>query len=595
MMLRTRVRAGPLASLVLSLTFALLFTAISCFDVFIDSWAPQINASTRVALRIPTGSRVVVRNDADSSHFVYQQRRVTIPPFTVLDETKDDHREAFAYESLRRPPNPFRIGGYLVIYSILSFMLLTYMRRLGQSRVRLLRTHIGVFSLMTIVLAVAKALLLFTALPEYWVPVGTVAIWVALAFDRRTALLVNLMMAFLTASLLRFDLMLLTVVLSRGMTITLILFNRKRPRQLVAGGIVAGVASAVVYVAMDVVFEGTFHPIADLSLMVDSRLVACIGGGALSGLISTILRDPAERLVGQVPRDRLLDLTDIENPLLKKLATEAPGTWEHSRAMANLAEAAAAAIGADPLLTRVGAYYHDAGKTVQPKYFVENLVPGEPSPHAELDPQVSADAIMTHVVLGTKMLREAHIPEPVVEFTYTHHGTQVVEFFWNKYLEQNNLRETAPGDGEAKQARERSEDHFRYPGMKPQTKETAILMLVDSIEAASRTVSPPEFDKFEEMIRRVVFYKLGSGQLDECGLRMDDLRILIGRLAGTLVNVYHARIKYPWQRQQEHLPAHSFTTPAPEPVQPLAVRPPAPPEESGPSNPSAGGKAVGNA
>jgi hypothetical protein len=160
---------------------------------------------------------------------------------------------------------------------------------------------------------------------------------------------------------------------------------------------------------------------------------------------------------------------------------------------------------------------------------------GERSPHEELEPEVSADAIMTHVVLGTKILRDGRIPEPVVEFAYTHHGTQVVEFFWHKCKAAGNPRGL-------------TQEYFRYPGMKPQTKETAILMLVDSIEAASRTIFPPEQKKFEEMIQRVVFMKLGSGQLDESGLTIEDLRIVTTRMSTTLVNLYHGRIKYPWQR-----------------------------------------------
>ena len=120
------------------------------------------------------------------------------------------------------------------------------------------------------------------------------------------------------------------------------------------------------------------------------------------------------------------------------MAREAPGSWEHARAMANLAEAAASSIGADALLTRVGAYYHDLGKTCQSKYFVENLDPGEPSPHEGLDPDVSADAIMAHVVEGARILRGGRIPEPVVEFAYTHHGTSVIEYFWHKCLAQGN-------------------------------------------------------------------------------------------------------------------------------------------------------------
>ncbi|HQP37274.1 MAG TPA: HDIG domain-containing protein [Polyangiaceae bacterium] len=578
-MLRTRVRTGALASLVVSIVFAVMATSVTCFDLFVDQWTPQLGQPTRVAIRIPYGSRVVLGGLSEGeSRLNYQTRRVTIPPFTVLDENQDDHREAFAYESLRRPPAPLRLGGYMVIYGTLAFMLSSYMRRLGQSRVRLLRTHIGVFALIFLLTAAAKAVLLFTGLPEYWIPVGAVPIWVAMSFDRRTALLVNLMLAFMAASLLRFDLVLLTVVLVRGMTLTLLLFNRRRPKQLMLSGTLAGIAAAISFVAIDVVFEGKFHPLADLSLLANSRLIACVGGGTLAGLLSALLRDPGERILGQVPREKLLDLTDIESPLLQRLSSEAPGTWEHSRSMANLAEAAAAAIGADPLLTRVGAYYHDVGKTVQPKYFVENLTPGEASPHNDLAPEVSADAIMAHVVLGTRMLREAGVPEPVVEFCYTHHGTQLVEFFWNKYLEEHGLKDL-PADQSVDRPSRKTEDHFRYPGMKPQTKETAILMLVDSVEAASRTVSPAEYDKFEEMIRRVIFTKLAAGQLDDCGLRMDDLRILINRLATTLVNVYHARIKYPWQRQQEHQPAQSFTTPRPQAVIPISNPPPPPPDE----------------
>jgi len=206
--------------------------------------------------------------------------------------------------------------------------------------------------------------------------------------------------------------------------------------------------------------------------------------------------------------------------------------------MANLAEAAAAAINADSLLTRVGAYYHDLGKSVQPKYFVENLEEGERSPHADLAPDVSADAIMAHVVEGVNILRRGGLPEPVVEFAYTHHGTSVIEYFWHKCLEQGNPKNL-------------DENSFRYPGMRPRTKETAILMLIDSIEAASRTIDPPTVEKFEEMVSRIVFVKLKQGQLDESGLTLEDLRIITARIAETLTKSHHKRIKYPWQARSE--------------------------------------------
>jgi putative nucleotidyltransferase with HDIG domain len=237
---------------------------------------------------------------------------------------------------------------------------------------------------------------------------------------------------------------------------------------------------------------------------------------------------------GVVSRAQLLNLTDLAQPLLKKMASEAPGSWEHSRAMANLAEAAAAAIGADALLTRVGAYYHDLGKTCQSKYFIENLGRGERSPHQDLDPDVSADAIMAHVVEGVRILRRGHIPEAVIEFSYTHHGTSIIEYFWHKCVEQGNPKGL-------------TEDAFRYPGMRPRTRETAILMLVDSIEAGARTVDPPTRDKFLEMVQRVIFVKMQQGQLDESGLSVSDIRTLALHITDALVNAYHKRVRYPWQ------------------------------------------------
>lgn len=564
-MLRTRVRAGAAAGLVLTLLFAGLFTVLQSFDLFVDAWAPHEATPTAVAIRVPYGPRIVEGHGSAGSHVAYEHTRVTIPPGTVLDEQNEDHRAALAYESLRRPPRWARIAALFAIDFTLGMLLTSYLRRFGQNRMRLLRTQIGLFALLLSLMVVVRSLLLFTGLPEFWVPVAAVPLWVALSFDRRTAFLVNVVAAFIAASFLRFDLVMLTVLLVRGMAASLLFFDRKHPRKMLPAGTLAGIFSCGLYVAIAVVFEGTFDVVGDLARPGESMLLANFGGGVFGGICAVLLRDPAERLLGAVSRDKLLDLTDLEQPLLKKMAAEAPGSWEHARAMANLAEAAAAAIGADALLTRAGAYYHDLGKTVQPKYFVENLAPGEETPHAELEPDVSADAIMAHVVMGTKILRDGRIPEPVVEFAYTHHGTQVVEYFWHKCLEQGNPK----GLGE---------DHFRYPGMKPQTKETAILMLVDSIEAASRTIVPPERTKFEEMIQRIIFTKLKAGQLDESGLSIEDLRTLVVRMSDTLVNMYHHRIRYPWQEQAR--PASHYTTPMPSAASvPPAEPPPTPPPE----------------
>ncbi|HEX4476288.1 MAG TPA: HDIG domain-containing protein [Polyangiaceae bacterium] len=544
-MLRTRVRAGPIEGFILSLLAAFILTGIQAGDLFVEVWAPTWDHPVHTALRIPYGPRIVRDSSSGTSELRVENLRVVVAPGTVLTRTREDHRAAHLYESVLRPPRWDRLAGDFVIFFTLSMALTAYLRKFGQSRLRLMRSQVGVLSMIGIAAVAAKLLLLFTALPEYWIPMAAVSLSVSTSFDRRTAFVVSVVLSFVLASLLRFDLLLLTVMLTQGLAATLTLFDMKRMRHMVYSGVLGGVSAGLVLVSLTVIMEGAFDFGGDFASLTQSRLIACVGGGLVSGLIAAVFHSSAERLLGHVSRERLLDLTDLEQPLLKKMAREAPGSWEHSRAMANLAEAASAAIGADALLTRVGAYYHDLGKTTQPKYFVENLAPGERSPHDDLEPDVSADAIMAHVVVGAKILREGGVPEPVVEFAYTHHGTQVVEYFWNKCQEQGNPKHL-------------SQRHFRYPGMKPGTKETAILMLVDSIEAASRTIDPPDRDRFETMIQRVLFTKLNSGQIDQCGLTVEDLRILVTRMTDTLVNMHHHRIKYQWQAKQ----AEEFGVPA---------------------------------
>jgi putative nucleotidyltransferase with HDIG domain len=544
-MLRTRVRAGPIAGLVVSLVAAIVLTAIHSGDLFVRSWIPSYDERVHTALRIPYGPRLVRDWSSGRAEIRFENFRVVVPPGAVLLRSREDHRAAYLYEWVRRPPTTQRLGGLLVIYFTLMMALTAYLRKFGQSRLRLMRSQVGVLLSIGLLAVTAKLLLLFTALPEYWIPAAAVPLWVSTAFDRRTGFVVSVVLAFIVASFLRLDLLLLVTMMAQGLAATLILLDRKRPAHLIGAGVLSGVSVAAVLVAVTIVIEGKFELGDDGTGLLDSRLFAAIGGGVVAGVVAALLRGSVQRILGHVSRERLLDLTDLEQPLLKKMAAEAPGSWEHSRAMANLAEGAASAIGADALLTRVGAYYHDLGKTTQAKYFVENLAPGERSPHEALDPDVSADAIMAHVVMGAKILRDGGVPEPVVEFCYTHHGTQVVEYFWNKCQEQGNPKHLR-------------ESHFRYPGMKPQTKETAILMLVDSIEAASRTIDPPERNKFEVMIQRVIFTKLKSGQLDESGLTIEDLRTLVTRMTETLVNMHHHRIKYQWQAQQ----AEEFGVPA---------------------------------
>jgi cyclic-di-AMP phosphodiesterase PgpH len=521
-MLRTRVRVGRVGSLVLSFVFAALLTCVSMFELFLGSSTPHFGLPAAVTLRVPYHARVVRQGPKTAWSVQFERGHILVPRGTVLQADNEEHRAAVLWDLGMRPPGPYRLGGLFALYLFTCLVVVSYLGNFGHSRLRLLRSQVGVLGLLVGVVVAAKVTLLLTALPEFWLPIGALALWIALSFDRRTAIVVDLCACFVVASFLRFDVLLLAVLVTRGMLLA---------------GTLSGIAAGLAYVALQVVLGGQIGLVADVSRGLGSSVIACVGGGVLAGVLGLLARDLAGLALGHVSRDKLLDLTDIESPLLQKMASDAPGSWEHSRAMANLAEAAAAAVGADALLTRVGAYYHDVGKTVQPKYFIENLTPGEPSPHAQLEPDVSADAIMAHVVLGAALLREAGVPESVVEFVYTHHGSQLVEYFWKQHQKRTPTNGNGPLDDTA----------FRYPGTEPFTKETAILMLVDAVEAASRTIWPPDEQRFRDMIRQVVFDKMADGQLDECGLTVLDLRLMTDRLASTLVNMYHGRIKYPWQ------------------------------------------------
>src|SRR5262249_32981878 len=255
----------------------------------------------------------------------YEHARVIVPAGTVLSRDNDEHRAAIAFEASRRPPSAPRLWGFAVINFTLGMLLTAYLRRFGENRMRLLRTQIGVFTGIFLVMAVVKLMLLFTGLSEFWMPAAALPLWVSLSFDRRTAFLVSLVLAFVAASFLRFDLMLLTVVLVRGMAASLLFLDRKHPRPMVPARALAGLFACGLFAAITIVFQGTFDVWGDLSHPGQSVLIANFGGGLAAGVIALLLRDGAERLLGAVSRDKLLDLTDLEQPLLQKMAREAPG------------------------------------------------------------------------------------------------------------------------------------------------------------------------------------------------------------------------------------------------------------------------------
>ena len=239
-----------------------------------------------------------------------------------------------------------------------------------------------------------------------------------------------------------------------------------------------------------------------------------------------------ERLFGVVSDITLRELSDLNKPLLKELSFKAPGTMQHSVQVANLAEAAISEIGGNALLTRVGALYHDIGKIRNPIFFIENQASGD-SPHDALEPEESARMIISHVQNGLTMARKYRLPDTVMDFIRTHHGTTRVEFFWSRYVK---LRK--PGSAE-------SDARFRYPGPLPFSRETAIVMLADSLEAASRSLKQPTDKDIDSLIDRIVQYKIENDQLLLSDITFRDIHQVRKVFRKMLLSIHHVRIAYP--------------------------------------------------
>lgn len=238
-----------------------------------------------------------------------------------------------------------------------------------------------------------------------------------------------------------------------------------------------------------------------------------------------------ENIFGVTTTMRLLELSNPNESLLRQLLSEAPGTYHHSLIVANLAEQAAQAIGADPILTRVGALYHDIGKVKRPYFFVENQFGGE-NPHDKLTPNLSTLVITSHVRDGVEMAQIHRIPAIVQDFIAQHHGTTLVKYFYHQALTKEGSEKVI-------------QDDYRHDGPMPQSKETAIVLLADEVEAATRSISKPVPAKIEEMVREVIKHVEKDGQLDESPLSFKDLSIITNTFVKLLCGMYHSRIEYP--------------------------------------------------
>jgi cyclic-di-AMP phosphodiesterase PgpH len=255
--------------------------------------------------------------------------------------------------------------------------------------------------------------------------------------------------------------------------------------------------------------------------------------GFVTGAATVFLLPVFEQAFNRTSRFTLLELTDLNKPILKRLSIEAAGTYHHSMLLGNLVDAIASAIGADPLRARVMAYYHDIGKVFKPEYFAENQEGGF-NKHEKITPQMSAIILVSHVKDGVELARQEKLPETIVDGIREHHGTTVMAFFYQKALETDSHASV-------------NRDDFRYPGPRPRTREAAILMCADTVEAAVRSLDDPTPAQIRAMVTRLVDARAQEGELDESGITLHELNVIKEKLVAMLTTIYNKRIAYPGQ------------------------------------------------
>ncbi len=296
----------------------------------------------------------------------------------------------------------------------------------------------------------------------------------------------------------------------------------------------AGVKVGLINVVLSLSIEATYYSLYSLEALIAAT--SAFVGGVLAGVIATGILPLIEMAFGFTTDIKLLELANLDQPLLRELMVQAPGTYHHSVIISNMVEATAKAVKANALLARVSAYYHDLGKMKKPLYFIENQMGGE-NRHAKLAPSMSSLILISHVKDGSELAKRHKLGREITDIIQQHHGTSIISYFYQKALERAGKK-----GGKATEVKEQD---FRYPGPKPQTKEAGLVMLADMVEAASRSVVDPTPSRIQGVVQKIINKAFSDGQLDECELTLKDLHEIAKSFNKTLSGIFHQRVEYP--------------------------------------------------
>ncbi|NFD09023.1 HDIG domain-containing protein [Clostridium botulinum] len=373
-------------------------------------------------------------------------------------------------------------------------------------------------------IAILLASSIYTISP-FLIPLASIPMILTLLLNYKISLVTSLVNCILIAVAVNFEVeIILIAIMSAVLGSTILRKMQERNDILYA-------SSYIAIINVILTFSAGFL-LSNSVIDVSKKALFTLIGGVLSAILTIGLLPLFENLFDIVTTIKLLELSNPNNPLLKKLLLEAPGTYHHSILVGNLAEVAAEVVNGNPVLARVSAYYHDIGKTKRPYFFKENQI-GRENPHDKISPNLSTLIITSHVKDGLELAKEYKIPKVIQDIIQQHHGTSLVKYF---YITMKNNSER-PEDV--------NEEDFRYQGPIPKSKEAAIIMLADGVEAAVRSINEPTKGKIEEMVNKIIKARLDEGQLDDCDLTLKEIGLIRDAFLKVLISIYHQRIEYP--------------------------------------------------
>lgn len=445
---------------------------------------------------------------------------VTDETYQKLESLKNQYQRSAMLSGDKRA---IIFGQFLLVAMPLSLMMI-FLYLFRKDIFRDYRKLMLILIIVAFMLVILSWILKTTTLDIYFLPYCMVPIIIRLLFDSRLALNIHLLVVILAGFLVPNGFEFVFLQVTAGMTAIYSIRNLLRRSQFLISSLLILLTYCVAYLGLTITHEGNFQQIEWERLPV-----------FLLSVVLSLLAYPLiylfERLFGITSEITLMELANTNTPLLRELAFKAPGTFQHSLQVANLAEAAIYRVGGNTILVRAAALYHDIGKMRAPTYFKENQNKGH-NPHDNLSYDESARIIIRHVTDGVEIAKKRGIPEDIIDFIRTHHGTTRVDYFYQSFLK--NFPD-----------RIMDEQIFRYPGPAPFTKEQAVMMIADSVEAASRSLKDPEANQLESLVDEIIAYKIEQNQLINSDITLRDIEVIKKIFKEMLVSIYHGRIEYP--------------------------------------------------